>query len=284
MQRLRIGEVARRSGVPVELLRAWERRYGVPTPERSAGGYRLYSQEDVARLAEMRALVANGVSPAQAAQAVSAAQPAAELESPEAARERLHAAIRTYDEAVVHLLLDRLFSTFTVETVLTEVVFPLLHELGERWERGEISVAQEHFASNLVRGRLLGLARGWGRPAGRAALLACPPGEQHDLGLIGFGIALHRLGWRIALLGADSPLDTLGSAADVLRPTVVVLTLTWEENLFDTQGLARLAERHSLALGGRAATEQLARSAGAEPLADDMVAAAAQVAADHGSA
>ena len=94
------------------------------------------------------------------------------------------------------------------------------------WERGEISVAQEHFASNLLRGRLLGLARGWDRGAGPRAVLACPPGERHDLGLVIFGLALRELGWRITFLGADTPPDTVVETVRRLEPEALVLAVT----------------------------------------------------------
>ena len=93
------------------------------------------------------------------------------------------AALDAMDAEETHLLLDRLFATFTLETVLSEVVLPYLHELGGRWSRGEASVTQEHFASNLIRGRLMSLARSWGTGGGPLAVLACAPGEQHDLPL-----------------------------------------------------------------------------------------------------
>ena len=89
-----------------------------------------------------------------------------------------------------------------------------------------MSVAQEHFASALLRGRLLGLARGWGNAGSPLALLACVPGDQHDLGLICFGLALRRHGWRITYLGPDTPLDTVGETARLLGPALVVLTAT----------------------------------------------------------
>ena len=84
----------------------------------------------------------------------------------------LGAALEAFDEPRAQAILDRLLGLTTLDTVLSEVVLPYLHELGERWERGKASVAQEHFASAVLRGRLLGLARGWG--AGRAAG-ACSP-------------------------------------------------------------------------------------------------------------
>ena len=74
---------------------------------------------------------------------------------------------------------------------------------------GDASIAQEHFASALLRGRLLGLARGWGTGSGPLGLLACFPGDQHDLGLLCFGLALRGQGWRITFLGPDTPLATI---------------------------------------------------------------------------
>ena len=90
--------------------------------------------------------------------------------------------------------LDRLLSDFWLTSVLRDVLIPYLAELGERWEHGTVSVAQEHFASNVIHGRLAGLARGWGSGHGPRAVLACPPGELHDLALMVFGIVLNRRG------------------------------------------------------------------------------------------
>src|SRR5207342_425891 len=97
-------------------------------------------------------------------------------------------ALASFEEARAHSAFDRVLGALTLETVLTEVVLPCLHALGESWARGEATVAQEHFASSIIRGRLLGLARGWGAGVGPHALLACPPGEFHDLGLLAFGL------------------------------------------------------------------------------------------------
>ena len=92
--------------------------------------------------------------------------------------------------------------------MLSEVILPFLHRLGVRWAAGRTSVAQEHFASNVIAGRLRSLARGWGQGVGPRAILACPPGELHDLGLLCFGLVLREHGWRITYLGADTPIAT----------------------------------------------------------------------------
>jgi hypothetical protein len=111
----------------------------------------------------------------------------------------------------------------TLESVLRDSVLPALRDLGERWQRGQITIAQEHFASNLLRGRMLGLARGWDRGSGPRALLACPAGEQHDISLIAFGLALREHGWRITYIGTDTPVATTAETARALRPDLVVM-------------------------------------------------------------
>jgi methanogenic corrinoid protein MtbC1 len=168
----------------------------------------------------------------------------------------------------------------TLDALLTTVVLPYLHELGDRWQRGEASIAQEHFASAVLRGRLLGLARGWGRGLGPLALLACLPGEQHDLGLIAFGLALRARGWRIAYLGPDTPLDTLDAAAGSLAPALVVVTSVDAARVARvTDELADLAGRYRLALGGSGPDEDAAAEIGAAFLGGDPVAAAEAVTA-----
>jgi MerR family transcriptional regulator, light-induced transcriptional regulator len=161
-------------------------------------------------------------------------------------------------------------------------VLDYLVDLGERWSDGRASVAQEHFATNVLRGRLLGLARDWGRGGGPLALLACPPGELHDLGLICFGLALRAHGWRIAFLGADTPVDTLKHTADNLHPDLVVVTAMIPRRLSQIQAeLRAMAGSTRLALAGGGASEAIAASIGAELLDGDPVTQAARIGAAH---
>src|SRR5271165_3402639 len=152
---LRIGELSRRAGVSDHVLRAWESRYGLLQPVRSAGGFRLYSEADALR-AVLGEDSGAGADPGRAAGTHRAPPAAGELAG------ALRQALDAFDEPAAQAVLDRLVSGLSVTAVLREVVLPYLAELGERWERGTASVAQEHFASNLIRGRLAGLARGWG--------------------------------------------------------------------------------------------------------------------------
>lgn len=290
---LRIGELARRTGASPELLRAWERRYGLLRPTRSQGGFRLYTAADEERIRRMREYLARGLAAAEAARLAVDAEipgPGAETTTPEvlapettaatppplqAAERELAGALDRFDEEQAHAVLDRLLAAYRIETILRDLLVPYLHDLGERWARGEVSVAQEHFASNLLRGRLLGLSRGWGQGHGPAAVLACLPGEQHDLGLIAFGITLYRRGWHIIYLGPDTPIATIRQATDSLAPDLVVLAGTVPEPIaVHADAIADLARQTTVALGGAGATAELATRTGARLLDQDPVSAA----------
>jgi DNA-binding transcriptional MerR regulator len=282
---LRIGELSRRLGVSDHVLRAWERRYGLLRPVRSTGGFRLYSEADLNRVRRMQAHLSEGLSAAEAARAAidedrpaPASRYTGDLVRPDGladAVEALTLALDEFDEPAAHAVLDRLLSTLTVETVLREVVLPYLHDLGERWQLETASVAQEHFASNLIRGRLASLGRGWGHGHGPRAVLACAPGELHDLALLAFGIVLNRNGWRIEYFGANTPVDDLIRRAGAERPDLVVLAAARPER-FDglIEDLIRLARVAPLALAGAGANRAVADAVGAGLLTDDPVTAA----------
>ena len=281
---LRIGELSRRLGVSDHVLRAWESRYGLLQPVRSAGGFRLYSEADESRVRRMQAHLAHGLSAAEAARAVLGEDRGTPADHGRAAGPHraapavgqlsgdLRQALDAFDEPAAQAVLDRLMSDLSLTAVLRDVVLPYLTELGERWERGTASVAQEHFASNLIRGRLAGLARGWGNGHGPRAVLACPPGELHDLALMVFGIVLDRNGWRIDYLGMNTPVEELTRTVDARHPDLVVLAATLPENLEPHAAqLTALAHRTPLALAGAGATPQIADAVGALLLAGDPV-------------
>jgi MerR family transcriptional regulator, light-induced transcriptional regulator len=286
---LRIGELSRRLGVTDHVLRAWESRYGLLQPVRSAGGFRLYSAADEWRIRRMQAHLANGLSAAEAARTVlredgsnedgsNSAEPAPPVGPDLAAStvSELAAALRqaldAFDEPSAQAVLDRLVSDLSLTAVLRDVVLPYLAELGQRWQCGTASIAQEHFATNIIRGRLAGLARGWGAGHGPRAILACPPGEQHDMALMIFGIVLNRNGWSIDYFGINTPIEELERAVDGTHPDLVVLAATLPETLEPLRPkLAALAQRAPLALAGVAATPQLASAAGARLMAGDPV-------------
>jgi DNA-binding transcriptional MerR regulator len=245
---LRIGELARRTGVSPELLRAWEQRYGLLQPSRSDGGFRLYPDRDERRVRQMTALIAKGLSAAEAAKEVLSGPEPTPPDTDVAPsvvndlRAELKDALDVMDTDGAHAAFDSILATLSVHAALRHIVLPYLRELGDRWAAGEISIAQEHFASSLLRGRLMGIARGWGSGTGPVAMLACPPGEAHELGLIIFGIELARLGWRVTYLGADTPVSTMLETAQASPPALIVLAVSDAG-----RALAHAAELRSLA-------------------------------------
>ncbi len=158
--------------------------------------------------------------------------------------------------------------------MLADIVLPYLRDLGDRWAAGRASVAQEHFASNLLRGRLLALARDWDSGDGPALLLACLPGEAHDLGLIVFGILAARRGWRVTFLGADTPLDTVHATVRNIQPALTVLVAT-NPSLVATHvdDLRRLTAVTRTAIAG-STDMQAAADVGATALPPDIARAA----------
>ena len=280
---MRIGDLSSRTGITAYQLRAWERRYGLLHPRRSAGNYRLYSSADESRVRLMQRYLSEGVPAAQAAEMTIAARfsvaagKGRKVPSDDAmvARQAIHSALARFDETSAQRTLERLFATFTPTTVARDVLLPYMHELGERWSAGQVTVAEEHFATNFFQARLYALARGWDRGLGPRALLACAPNEQHSLALMVFGIALHELGWRITYLGADTPIETLTEVAELAHPELTVVAATMPQRLSrHAKQLGRFADSWSLALGGPGVSARLAKQAGARHLKEDPITAA----------
>ncbi len=316
---VRIGELSRRVGVTTELLRAWERRYRLLQPARSPKGYRLYTEADEHRVRSMQEHLAQGLSAAEAARAARLRQgetvtgdvghpvlatvreirlttnaPAPAVPNPGLPGDpdatmhhflALEQALDAYDEAGAQQVFDAMFRQLSPTTVLREVVMPYLAHLGRRWEEGSVDVAQEHFASNLIRGRLSTLALGWGDGVGPRAVLACPTGELHDLPLMVFGIALNRNGWRITFLGNNTPVTDLENAVRQLQPDVVVLAATTPASFLQTADeLRRLGRIAPVLLAGAGATPEAVAATGATALPGDPVTEAQRLPAPHRTA
>ena len=284
---MRIGELSRRVGVSTHVLRAWESRYELLRPVRSAGGYRLYGPADERRVRAVLDLRAKGVSAAEACRTVLRTERAA-LANPdqesfggltpeelEAALTELMRCTRSFDEAGAQVVIDRLITAVNLETFVRRVLFPLLQWIGEDWAQGTLSVANEHFASQMLRRRLSALSGAWSSGSGPVAILACPEGEDHDIPLLCLGILMGRRGWSVRYLGGNTPLSDLVRACQSLRPQLLVLSSIWPKLLEGVvPDLAPLAGDLRIALGGRGATEAVAAKLGAELLPFDLVEAA----------
>ena len=190
----------------------------------------------------------------------------------------LDGALTALDEPAAQAALDRAFRSLDLDVALAQVILPFLRRLGERWAATERSVAQEHFASNVIGGRLRALARGWGDGDGRRALLACPPGEQHELGLLCFGLLLRTAAGRSPTWAPRPRPPKWRTAIADLSPELVVLGAMGSQRFLDAADGIRALTAHAAPRDrGAGASKALARSLDAELLADDLVAAARAV-------
>ncbi len=267
MSKYRIQSVAQLTGLSSALIRAWEARYRLVQPERTPAGYRLYSDDDVAVLLGAQSLVRQGMAPMQIAQLskeqIIRAQrlllvpTASEVlardtqhESRKASTDiqhpisyveridRLLEAFAAFDQQTADDLLSVPLQTLPTEQVCRNLLLPLLVEVGERWHRGELSVAAEHFGTTLVRNKLMSLL-GELRQTERGfrVLCACPPGDLHEMGLLLFALEATIQGWDTVYLGANVPLIDLIQTARKLRPTLVGLSFVMRQEPCDLRRL-----------------------------------------------
>ncbi len=282
---LRIGELSRRTDTSVELLRAWEKRYGLLDPDRSDGGFRLYSDDDVERVRTMQAHLADGLAAAEAARRA-LEQPVAETDGGQLVTQSR----RELADALEQLRGGKGERRARPAARLAQPrrgVARRRAAVPARPRRGLVTRRDHRRAGAFRQQRpprqaALGVGRGWGEGSGPHALLACPPREQHDLGLIAFGLALRNRGWRITYLGQDTPLSTSWRKRGELGPDRVVVAASASERLDDVAAdLAALAQAAPLAIGGAGASAELAERAGATLLGGDPVSAAELLTREH---
>ncbi len=268
--------VLKETGLPADTLRAWERRYGLPAPQRTAGGQRLYSQYDVALVKWLMARQAEGLSISRAVEiwkehAAAGVDPlAAEpppLETlpaavPSAPREATLDSVRArwlkfcmaFEEAKAEQVINKAFAMFPVETVCLSVLQKGLSEIGQMWHEGKVSVQQEHFASALAMRRLNALMSAAPQPTRKqTVIVGCPAGEWHTFAPLLLALLLRRRGWNTMYLGADVPTFQFAETVKSARAQLVVLTA---QSLIAAAALKSAAEalrslRAQVAFGGR---------------------------------
>ncbi|HET7473877.1 MAG TPA: MerR family transcriptional regulator [Candidatus Limnocylindrales bacterium] len=276
-----IKEAAARTGVPIALLRAWERRYGVVAPTRTAGGYRVYDDAALERLRTMRRLVDDGWSPSVAAGAIvrgeigTEAAVAAGSSVPESAAGDLVAdfvsAAIGLDAVAVEGALDRIFAGGSFETVVDSTLLPALGAIGDAWAAGQLTVAGEHAASHAVLRRLAAAFQAAGRPAepAGAILVGLPSGARHELAALAFSVAARRAGLPVLYLGPDLP--TADWVATVRR-TAAVAAVVGSPTRGDVaaavdvgRAIRTAAPKTTVAFGGRHAETAAAELGGRRP-------------------
>jgi methanogenic corrinoid protein MtbC1 len=258
---LNIAALSRRTGIAPDTLRKWEQRYGVLRPVRTPGGQRRYSETDVQRVEWLRDRIRDGWRIGEAARVIDQASSAA-LDEPGELLDALIESVRTSDPVGLSSTLDQAFAVLPLEQVLTDVVTPALRWTGEAWHRGELSIAQEHALTAKVRAHLGKLiADGQGGVRG-VAVLACAPGERHDVGLLMLAVMLRTDGWRVEFLGADTPVDTAVAFAERIGATMLCLSAARSEAIESLRvalSTTGLPEGVALVIGGAAVTPAIAR-------------------------
>jgi len=208
----RIKTVSALTGVSRNTLLAWERRYGFVVPERTDNGYRVYSDADVAKLREVKALVDAGHPVSEAIALLEEHRkrgtlppqmgPDEQLEQ----RNELLTALLAYDRTKADIVVAG-FAGESFAELLENIYFPILRDLGEGWETGRYTVAQEHFASAYIRERMTRMLinLGCGPAGGPRVVMASYPDDPHELGLLGLSIRFALAGWRSVFLGGRMP-------------------------------------------------------------------------------
>lgn len=261
--------VIHETGLTAATLRAWERRYGLLKPQRSAGGHRLYTQDDIEMLKWLQERQAEGLSISHAIELWRrqeesiASQPEPEhgpLLTPgdgagmlDQLRSHWLSACLAFDEPAAELALAQAMAIAAPEVVCTELLQKGLAELGEGWYAGKVSVQQEHFASALATRRLHALLAAAPKPTRPGRLLAaCPPGEAHDMALLMLAFILRWRGWEVVYLGANVPLARLDATLKSTTPNLVLSVAQTLPGVAALSDMAKYTNAHhvSLAYGG----------------------------------
>lgn len=254
-----IGVVTRMTGISKATLRAWERRYGFPDAERTLGGHRLYSERDIIRVRWVKNRIDQGMQTAQAIRALrhqeSTGQVDDELQGATADemsgmpsfefetsanplmlvyQRKLLQAIMAKDTQSADQTLGEALASSSPEALILEVFAPTLANIGHAWENDNISVAVEHLATNYLRHRLMQWMLS-GPPVRSSApiVMACGPGEWHEMSLLIMATLLRRRRWPIAYLGQSMPLSELSKFVSEIRPSLIVMVAMTGETALD---------------------------------------------------
>lgn len=266
-------------------LRAWERRYGLLEPVRKASGHRLYTHEHIDLITRVVGLLDRGMRIGQVKAQLEAEANARLATSTENVvvndtwrrySERMIAAIIQFNEAGLEETYGSALSMYPMDEVTEKLLMPLLRELGRRWEKGEGSIAEEHFFGFYIRNKLG--ARFHHRPktkTGPKILLSCLPGDRHETGLLLFALAASSAGYQTILLGTDMPIEDLPAVATKTGCQAIILSgvLQPGSELLN-HALPRLARQSKVPvfLGGHASVKvhDAVRRAGIKVLGTDL--------------
>lgn len=261
-----IQAVENATGLLAGTLRSWERRYGMPAPHRDTHGRRLYSDWDIAVIRWLMDQVRQGVA---ISRAVAMLPVAAELKAghPRPQFDKLQLqllqAIDWMDEEEMRRVLSEAMQLTSPEAVVLELIQPVLTRMGELWEAGHLSVASEHFGTNILRSALADLFRLGPKPSRpQRILVGCAPGELHDVGALVFALFLRRAGFLVTYLGASVASEGMPADLQRLRPSALCLSATTPGAV---DALGALYKTLNCTFGGVLAYGGMAFNADSEP-------------------
>lgn len=242
MEYFPIGRVAELTGISPVTLRAWERRYGLPVPHRTASGHRLFSMAEVEQLRRVLTLMESGYSISRAVERIRAEEEhGGRFDEDEQEykwptyRQRLLEAVDNFDTTALDSAYNEPLTLFPVDLVIDEVLLPVLEQIGSEWEQRDDGIAREHFFSNYLRNKIgTRFNHEVQRRHGPALILACLPGESHELGLMLAGLVAAARGYRVLYLGSNLPLSQLQPVATRTTPAGIALsgtTVEWDAKL-----------------------------------------------------
>ena len=285
-----IRTVCELTGLNPITLRAWERRYGLIKPQRTHSGHRMYSDDDVERIRKVLALTREGVAIGHVKEALETA-PSVVTPTPHRGpwpgyRRRLAGAIAAFDEGALEAIYNEALALHSVNTVDRMLLVPMLAELGMRWSKVTAGIAEEHFFSAYLRNKIgARFHHRRAHEAGPKIVMACGPGELHEIGLLLFALAAHDAAFRVVLLGANVPFRETAAAAHRTRCDAVVISSTLDrvspEFYSELSGLVSAIKR-PVFVGGHIASvsQKEIQAAGAVPLATSIESALRRVASD----
>ncbi len=231
-----IRTVSSLTGVNSVTLRAWERRYDLIKPVRTPKGHRLYTMADVETIHQVVSLLNNGMSIGQVRHVLDnsktcldsspAIQERGNIDFWQSHRHRLLQAVVAFDDKVLNDIYSEMLSLYPVDIVTHRLIVPLLQELGERWAQELGSVIEEHFFSMFLRNKLGArfhhLSHNYHQ--GPKLLMACLPGEQHEIGLLLFALAAMDRNYSLVMLGPNTPLIELPPIIERTAIQAIVLS------------------------------------------------------------
>ncbi len=275
---LPIRTISALTGVNAITLRAWERRYGLITPERTPKGHRLYTHHHVEEIRRVIALVERGVPISRVREVIEAQRPTqAQTGGPwQEYLQRMMAAVARFDEPELDRIYDEALSVHAIDNLTRKLVLPMLAHLGERWKDVDGAIAEEHFFATYLRSKLGARLQHRMRYAeGPRLVAACTAGEHHEIGLLLFALEAGEAGLRTTLLGADTPLTDVAIAQRRSRSDAIVLSSSVDPapRLLET-ALPRLVDEAEVPVfvGGTTSIRfrHAITSAGAIPLGTDL--------------